>query len=515
MTSRAETAALALVVCILTAACAAPTGGAGAELRIAVRRPSSLDPVNLRDASGILIARQIFAPLASYNQQTAALRPGVASWETADGGARFVFRFSGARFSSGRKVTADDAGFALNRLARKGTGSEAAFLVDSVAGFAKVNVTGEAADMEGVKVLDENTLEIRLSAPWFDFPYALTHPSTAPVPRAELESDPGAFVSKPFGAGHFRLAGGGVTGEDIEISSVGAPTRVRNARFLVYERAEDAWRDFESGRLDIAEAPPGKVATARAKYGGEGFAAAPAAIYLGFNLHNPKLADVRLRRAISLAIDRARLAHEVYGDALLPANNLVPTGIAGRSESACAGMCTRDIQLARSLLREAFPQGPPVVAYDYPAEGIDEQVARAIESDLAEVGIVVERRPRATDLTSFFDLISSGGHEMFRLVWPAEYPLGDWFLNPLFRSGAPDNHAGYAVPEVDEMLSKARSDPSLGARLAIYRSIERRVLSDMPVVPVGFFRSRYVASPVVRGFYVDPLGAFDISLLSR
>lgn len=486
------------------------------QISVAVRRPSSLDPVKLRDSSGILIARQLLGPLAGFDPGSSQLRPGAARWETHDAGARYVFHLSPqSRFHNGRKVGAEDARFALNRLARKETGSEAAFLLESVAGFDRVNITGEIAELEGIHTIDEDSFEIRLDAPWVDFPYVLTHPSTAPIPRAEYETDPAGFEKRPAGSGPYRLIEPLAEGRDVVVRAAAAARRgvkIGTVRFVLYDRAEDAWRDFEKGRVDIAEAPPGKVEFASAKYAKDGLLPVAAGIYLGFNLRNPKLSDLRLRQAISLAIDREAIAHSVYGDALVAAPGIIPPGIPGRSETACGRNCERNLRRAKALVAEVFPGGgAPSIAYDYPSGGADEAAAEALKANLSEIGITLELRPREAELAAFFDLISTGGHEVFRLAWPAEYPLADWFLYPLFSSGSPDNHTGYAVPEVDELLNRARSTLDRSSRLALYRQVERRVLADMAVVPLGFFRSRFVAGERIRGFYTDRLGGFEVA----
>lgn len=510
-----RTAAVALAAAVWFSGCLFVGGRQPtAIIRIAVRKPSSIDPAKLRDSAGILIARQVFDPLVDFDPLTSSVRPGSATWQIHDGGTRFVFRLkSGARFHNGREVTSEDVRFSLNRLARKDTGSEAAFLLDSVAGFDRVNVTGEALELEGVTTPDARTVEIRTSTAWMDFPYVLTHPSTAPIPRSEFESDPAAFQRQPIGSGAYALTGPIEVGKNILLVSKSEQARgIQRVQFVIYEDPEDEWRDFEEGRLDIAEAPPGKIGLARAKYGEEGFSSVAAGIYLGFNLRNPKFADVRLRRAISLTIDRVQIARSIYGDALVAAKSLIPEGIRGGSGGACGQDCEMDLARAESLVAEIFPQGgAPSVAYDYPAGAPNEAVARSIRSGLADVGLNLEPRVREADVTAFFDLIASGGQELFFLPWPAEYPLADWFLNPLFRSGSPDNHTGYSVPEVDELLVRARSAPQRSERLELYSRIERRVLADMPVIPIGFFRSRFAATAEVEGFYTDRLGSFEIA----
>lgn len=489
-----------------------------ATLRIAVRATSSLDPAFLRDSTGILVARQAFEPLLSFDHAKSRIVPALAkSYEVHDGGSRFVFHLGDSKFHNGRSVNAGDLVYSWNRLAAKTMNSEAAFLLDAVAGFNAVNVSGTSPALEGLKEVDALTLEIRLSAPWFDFPFVLTHPSTAPVPREAVEAPAGAegaFAKNPVGNGPYQMASPIGQGGDISLRRFpgysGRP-KIESIVMLAYEQPEIAWRDLEAGKIDIAEIPPGKTGIGRSKYGSNGITPVAAGLYVGFNLANPKFADVRLRRAISLGIDRAALARFIYQDSLTPARAVVPKGIVGRSDIACGKSCTRDLEEARRLIREIYPDGgAPELAYDYPSGLPDDGVAQALKASLAEIGLNVVLRPRERELQAFFDVLESKQQEMFRLVWPAEYPLSDWFLYPLFRTASPDNHTGFTKPEVDDLLNKARATASRSERLGLYREAERLVLADMAVIPIGFFVNRFAAAQRVEGFYVDQLGGFEV-----
>lgn len=461
----------------------------------------------------------MFEPLLTFDPESSELLPGIAqSWESHDGGSRFVFRLSEtARFHNGRRVTAEDVTFSLNRLARKATESEAEFLLDSVIGFEKVNITAETEDLEGVGRPDEFSVEVRLNAPWMDFPYVLTHPSTAPIPKPEFESDPEGFAQRPLGSGPYRLAGPFRPGEDIRLERFagyrGRSGSIREISLVVYEQGERAWRDFEAGMIDVAEVPVGRIGFARSKYGEAGFSPLAAGVYLGFNLTNPKFADPRLRQAISLGIDRESMARFVFQDAVYPAHGIVPSGIAGRSLLACGDLCQRDPERARALLAEAFPGGAPEIVYDYPSGPPDDGVATSLKASLADIGLTVTLRSHERELHAYFDLLEARQQEMFRLIWPAEYPVADWFLTPLFKSGSPDNHSGYSHPEIDQLLLSARSAEARRERMALYRQIEERVVPEMAVIPLGFFQNRYAAGPKVTGFYADRLGTFEVRRL--
>lgn len=511
----AAAAATGLLLASCTSGPAPAPGPLRDELRIAVRRPSILDPAALRDAAGVLIAGQVFEPLLGFDPGTLQLEPRLAeSWEVHDGATRFTFRLrAGATFHGGEAVTPEDVRFSWNRLARKQTASELAFLLEPVAGFDAVR-RGAAGELEGVRALDEHTIEVRLSFPWADFPYVLTHPATAALSRERLETDGDGFAAQPAGSGPYELAAPLEEGRDILLRRFpgyhgGAPA-VARVRFLVYEQPAAAWRDLEAGLVDIAEVPPGAISSAATRYGGAGFSPAAAGVYLGLNLASPGLQDRRLRQAVSLAVDREGIARAVYDEAVVPATGIVPVGLLGRNELACGAMCRREPARARDLLGEAFGDaGPPRVAYDYPSGAPEEAVARTLQANLADVGIELELRPR--DLPGFLAEMKAGRTEMFRLGWAAEYPLADWFLAPLFAAGSSDNQTGYADADVDELIGRARAEPDRDARLRLYREIEARVLRDMPVVPLGFFRNHLVALDRVQGFYADPLGTFQVA----
>lgn len=484
---------------------------------MAVRRPSSIDPALLRDGAGVLVARQVVEPLVRLDPQTLVPAPALAaSWEVHDGGSRFVFRLRpGAAFHGGKEVTAGDARFALDRLARKESGSGLAFLVDQVAGFGPANA-GEAEGMEGLATPDGGTLEVRLAAPWVEFPALLAHPATGPVPRETAEADPGAFRVQPAGAGPYQLAGPLQEGEDLLLRRFGGYAgprpQVESVRFLFYDDPGAAWRDFEAGLADVAEVPAGELAPARTRGEETGFSAVAAGVYLGLNVTSPTLADRRLRQAISLAIDRATIARAVFGDAAVPADGIVPADVPGRNDLACGALCRREPERARALVREALGEVSPEVAYDYPQGEAAEALAQTVRANLEEAGIRVALRPAAP--AAFLGQVRAGRHEMFPVTWVAEYPLADWFLSPLFRSGAPENSTGFSSAEVDDLLARARAEADPSERVRLYREAEARLLREMAVVPVAFFRNRWVAGERVRGFHADLRGGFDVARLS-
>lgn len=451
-------------------------------LRIGIRQPISLDPVALTDTQSTFVARQIYSRLVAIDPKTMELKPDLARrWKMFDGGARFVFFLrSDARFHDGSHVTADDVAFSLNRLLSTETKSDSRYLLDWVG---------------SVRVLP-GAVEILLDHPWIEFPYVLAHPATSIVSRKHVTG----LRTKPVGSGPYRLVGELEPGQDVLLQ--GVDQKVKQVALLVYE--SNAFRDFEGGRLDIAEVPLAKAASARARYGDGGFTPLAAALYLGVN--STQIPDVRIRRALSLIIDRVKVADQILAGTLIPADSLVPPVVGGRS--ACGGLCNQQMSIAGDLMREVGPVRNLSVSF----LARDAELFEIIQHDAAEVGLNLEGKPQ--DLANFSSSLVQKDHPLFLFGWVAEYPLADWFLTLLLGSDAPDNHTNFGSAELDTTLRQARAEIDPARRSALYADAEGRAIDEMVLIPIGFFRNHYAAAGRVRGFYVDAVGGFDIAKLS-
>ncbi|HEU5002216.1 MAG TPA: ABC transporter substrate-binding protein [Actinomycetota bacterium] len=518
--------AVCLPACIFTGhprakpASPRPTPPPG-DLRIGIRPPTTLDPALRVNPSDLLVAEQIFEPLVGYDRQTYALVPKLAErWEVQDNGTRFVFHLRpDARFQNGVTVTAGDVAFALNRLAQKATDSSLAYLLKPVQGFDDVNVSATATSLSGVQALDPHTLQITITSPWVDFPYVLTDPATAPLPADQVQADPSGFMKRPVGSGPYELtSNSGLKGPLTLRRSPdywGPAPAIPEVTLVVSPSPNAVLNDLHSGRVDVGEVPPDAMSSAVAQFGSRGFGPLAGGLYLGFNLQDPAVSDPRLREAVSFALDRKSLASQVYGNVLTPATSIVPPGLPGHSDLACATTCTYQPDQARALVKAAFPNasnGGPSIAFDYPAGGPSDALAQAMAADLKAVGITLQLRPHSP--ADYLAMLNSNSQEMFLLVWVADYPLADWFLTPLFSSQSLDNHTGYSDGAVQYVLHAARGVSDTAQSLLLYRYVEGKVLSDMAVAPIGFYRNHDAADARVHGFYVDLLGGFEVSRLS-
>jgi oligopeptide transport system substrate-binding protein len=200
----------------------------------------------------------------------------------------------------------------------------------------------------------------------------------------------------------------------------------------------------------------------------------------------------------------------VYGDVAVTAGGIVPPTIPGHRGDVCADRCRRDLDRA-TRLASTVPRQDREITLDYPAGVVGQRLASLVVSQLGEARIPVT--PRSHDQGAFEDLLEEGGHDMVCLVWAADYPRQQAFLEPLLASGSADNHVGVRDEDLDTILERARTGANPEVRQEAYVEAERLALQEMYLVPVVWFRSNLAVQPRVLGFVLDPMGRYDAASL--
>jgi oligopeptide transport system substrate-binding protein len=482
-------------------------------LRLAAEPPGSLDPRDLVSSDSLLLASQVFDGLVTYDPTTLEVLPAAASrWEVQDGGKRFVFHLRpGATFHDGSPVRAQDFAFAWTRLADPLVRAPFAFLLERVRGFADYQARPRQGGLTGVIARDDRTLEVVLVRAWPDFVSVLGHPALSPVPPS---ADEEGFDARPVGNGPYRVASTLAPGTPLLLEAnetyEGAPPLVRSVEYRLFDQPDEAWPEFLAGDLDVAPIPPPVLAEAQGRFGSHGVVVLARLLYCGLNQDDPRFQDRRLRQAVSLALDRDLIAAEVYGDLAVPATAIVPPTIPGHRGDVCADRCIRDVPRA-SRLASSVPRRNREVFLDYPAGDAGDRLASLVAAQLGEVGITVTPRPR--DPAALEQVVAEGRQELVCLVWVADYPRQQAFLEPLLASGSADNVVRVRSEDIDAVLDRARTEPEPAIRQEAYVEAERLALHEMYIVPVVWLRSNLAVRPGVKGFVLDPMGRYDVATL--
>ena len=512
---------------------AADAAREGGTLVVGIGRPGSVDPLDAYEPNGLLIARTMCDTLIEIDPRDGSLEPGLASsWEVQDNGTQLSLRIrKGARFSDGRKVTARDVAYSLSRAASPSFAGRSAELLSPIAGWPELRGEADSRDprarkeLLGVRALTSDTVRVDLRFPLADAIRLFAHPVTAPVSRPATEADPEGGAARPVCSGPYRLAQPwkaaattialervpGYTGRSAVRTNGGAGYAAR-IEFVV-----EGGPDAGAGRVHVVVPPPGS--TAAPAPGSERVTGpSPGIELIGLPAGTTSpFRDATVRRALSLALDREKLAAAVGSGARAPARGFVPPALPGvHRRGACGERITAgpDAARARGLLAEApveLNAGPLRLFYN--DEGRNKALAEEVAAQWRDsLGLQIQAAPIPFEELLTAATTGSGVAGPFRISWSAPYPSADALLAPLFSGGATNqaNLGRWNDPVWDRSLNReARKAGDEDDRRLQYQQLEDRLCETMPAIPLLWeqavvdVRPDAVAAP--DGTYIDPL----------
>jgi ABC-type transport system substrate-binding protein len=472
-----------------------------------------------------VIADALFDSLTAYSADGSPRPAAAVRWAADETASIWTFSLrEGATYADDgdTPVTAADFVFSWTRAAMSG---RAGYHLNDVEGYDEL-AAGSTTTFRGLTALNDTTLEVRLRAPFADFPSVVAHPALGPLPRSRFEADAEAFARQPVGNGPFVAETWEPGGFLRAVRAEGwrnGPRPPLDEVVFQFSDAETAFVAFQQGRRDYAPLPVGALAPARERYGealdgyrGSGVidGPSPQLYFLGVDLDTPPLDRVEVRRALSLALDRDAIAAAVREGNADPALGAVPRAVPHARDRPC-DYCRYDPAAAAQLFAEA---GVTELELWFNRDGGHQQIAELIAEQLDAVGVTLRPRsapappPGTPPLESYLEVLRTGRAALFRFGWTTEHPLLDDALRPLFSAelaGDPGgaNYGGYANPQVDSLLAQARATRDLQQRLRLYERAEDLAIDrDQAIVPLLTFRHAAVVSDRFSGFALDPMG---------
>lgn len=475
--------------------------------------PDSLDPHKFHSTQAADVLRDIGEGLIRYSAK-GELVGGVAShWDISEGGLRYTFYLRAeARWSNGQPVTANQFVLSIQRLTAPSTGSPNSNLVSAITNSESVIAGTMPPSSLGIVALDDHVLSISLSAPTPQFLYLLEHPSTFPIYATSIE-DKLAYLDGEHqyvtnGAYKFERQ---IMGSIIELRRNeyywdNQNTKIDNVNYHIVDEAAEFNR-YRAGELDITgNVTPSVFPVIRMDFPDELHVSPYFAVYYyGFNLNKPPFSGNKiLRRALSMAIDRATLVEQVTGRGEDPAYGWVPNGLvnytAQRFDYAQYSKSQRNKE-ARRLYRDAGYGGNNPLKFElrYNTSDVHQRIALAIKSMWRDVlGADV------TLVNEEFKVLLSNIREgeitqMFRLSWTGDYNDPQAFLR-IMESDNPSNMTRYSNELVDHLMVSAGKTQDSVTRRQLLEYTERLVLDDHPVIPIYFYVSKHLVKPTVKGW---------------
>jgi oligopeptide transport system substrate-binding protein len=516
---RAAIAAASLLALGALSACGGGNQGGGDRGPTIVHVGNAAEPLSLdpHKASGTWendIIGSMLMGLTTENLDADPV-PGMAeSWTTSPDGLTWTFKLRDATWSDGVPVTADDFVFAFRRILDPKTIAQYATILYPVKNAEAVNTGKMAPDQLGVRAIDPKTFEITLEHPAPYLPGLLTHYTAFPVPKHVVEKLGDAWIQPEniVVNGPFKL---------VEWRSNDFIKTVKNDRF--YDAANvclteiyyyptndpnaaerrvrtgelDISRDFASNRLEfLRKEIPDYVQVH--PYNG--------LTYYLFNTTKKPFDDPRVRRALSMAIDRQFITGKILAAGQQPAYSLVPPGIANYSGGPTKDFMGSDMAArraeAKKLLEEAGfgPDNPLTFTYNHRNTGDNPRIAPVIQENWRAIADWVRPEIAGVETQIHYDNLRAGNFEAADAGWIADFNDARNFLY-LYetRSGAM-NYGKYTNPEFDRLMVQADQERDVARRAAILRQAEEILLRDAAFAPGFFLINKNLVNPRITGF---------------
>ncbi|MEU8361386.1 ABC transporter substrate-binding protein [Nonomuraea sp. NPDC048882] len=528
----AGTALLALAV----AACgggASDSGGTAAgggetPVRMEIGEPQELlNPQNTTETEGSEVLAAVFSPLVRYDENKQPVEEAAESITTTDSKVWTIKLKSGYTWHDGTPVTAADYARAWNFAALQDNAMSSSYFFGRVAGYEDVHPgegkTPAAKEMKGLKVVDDSTLEVTLTAPFSQFKTMLGYTAFYPMPKSAIGPDgkvTQAYGEQPIGQGLFKLDKPYKKGTDptIELSVYDKftgkkPTGWTKLQFKVYTSSETAWNDLQAENLDIHDSLPATaISTAKQVLGDRYFDEPDASIgYIGTPLkYNKDFENVDVRKAISMAIDRKTITDTVFSGTRSPADDFINPAIPGYRQGACEA-CTYNPAEAKKLYEAAG--GPKTIELGYNNDGGHKEWIEAVANNLrANLGIEVTPKP-FEKFQGILDALDAKEYKgLFRMGWAIDYPAAENYLTPIFGTGAigtGSNYGGYSNKDFDDLVAKGDQATDAAEGLKFYQQADDILLKDLPYIPVYFYRSNFGHSTKVKNVKLNLLNQIN------
>jgi oligopeptide transport system substrate-binding protein len=484
--------------------------------------PSTVDPHRFSFPGEQLVVLDLFMGLTTPDMRGRPVPGSAESWTVSADGRRYTFRLRpNLRWSDGVPLTAADFVWSLQRALDPKTAFAFASRLYPIRHGRDVATRRLPPTALGVSAPDPRTVVIELEGPTPYFPDVIAT-TGVPAPRHAIERHGSAWIRPAnfVGNGPFVL--------DRWVPNSYVRLR-KNPRFFAAERVRlDAVmhypgdnpvtnvRRFQSGNLDLVMVvPPERQQWAREQFGdslklGRGISNE----VIVFNTARGATADVRVRRALSMAIDRESIARSIVGMAGVEAYGYVPPGVLNYERGAKADFAAwplaERLARARTLLADAGygPAKPLRIRLAFPSSELNRKVAVAIVTLWRQIGVQGELNQKETK--SLVADVASGDFDAARFIWLAGFSDPYAFLERLLSTGSTVamNSARYRHPAFDALLDRASQEVDLRRRAALLREAEALALADQPVAPVYYLVGRRLVSARATGFSDNPRGLY-------
>ncbi|MER7890418.1 ABC transporter substrate-binding protein [Micromonospora sp. NPDC094482] len=490
-----------------------------------------LVPANTTETGGGAIIDYLWTGLVEYPNNGGAPQNAVAeSIETTDSKVYTIKIKKGLKFHDGSEVKAANFTKAWNWAAYSPNGAQNSSFFADIAGFADVQSTDpdedgpktapepKAKEMTGLKVVDDYTFEVTLAAPTAVFPTKLGYSAFVPLPDVFFTQKPEDFGKKPIGNGPVKF----VSWEDdvmIKLTRFDDYTlrdkmKIKDVDVKLYQEDTAAYNDLLANNLDFQQqVPQSSLAGDKWKTDlGERAiqSVTPSTGIIAFPTYDPRFKNPKLRKAVSLSINRQEITEKIFFGNRVPADSWANPLTPGAKEKNCTS-CVYDAAQAKALLAEAGGFTGEMVFY-YNADASHKPWMDAVAQSVKNTLGINARAEGIPTFAVFREQINA--HKMkgpYRAGWQQDYPDVENWVNPLYVTGGSSNDGLYSNTQVDALAKEASGAPSLDASHAKFAEAVAIIDQDVPSIPVYFQGQQSGHSEKIKKVELTNVGEIDIT----
>ena len=503
-------------LCISLHAADVPTGTQLAKNQVLNRSifgaVETLDPHFSIGIPGSQVLRDLFEGLVSYDAHENVV-PGIAkSWRVSRDGKTWTFTLRDAKWSDGTPLTAEDFVYSYRRLVDPKAAAKYGWYPASIGIKNADAITHGKMPVSslGVSAKGKHGLVLTLERPVAYLLPMLTHYSMSPVPRHVIEK-----YGKQWSNGEhlvvdgaYKLASRRV---NVEISLTRNPyywdnakTVIQQVNYYPIDAETTALNLYRTGELDLMTTVPVLLYNKLKKEMPDQLKSSPvlATYFLNFQTQHPPFDNVKVRQALSYAIDRKQMAEHVVGQGVVPAYTFTPPTVSGFTPPVPAYQRmsqAQRIQKAQQLLKEAgFTKDHPLeFTFLYNTTEANRDISVALQA-MWQSALPVKVTLDNMEWTTYLSNRLAGYYQVTRALWGGDYDDAMTMLD-IHTPGNANNSSFYNSKPYNALLAEAQHTMAVKARNKLYDKAELILAEDMPVAPIYWNSNTYLIKQDLRG----------------
>ncbi|QAT49366.1 peptide ABC transporter substrate-binding protein [Caproiciproducens sp. NJN-50] len=489
--------------------------------------PDSMDPALNTAVDGGIYIQHVFEGLTKLDESGKIVNGQAKDIKASDDGLTYTATLrDDIKWSDGKAVTAQDFVYAWQRLVDPKTASEYSYMMDPVVNATDI-YTSKNKDVTslGVTAKDDKTLVIKLNAPCAYFLQLLSRPMFYPLRKDVVDGndkwtqDPKTYI----GNGPYKMTAWNHKESIIDQKSDTYYNKdavtVNQIKFMLMDDDSAIQAAYQNGELQFADSYPVEEQDKWAATKDYHSIDQLATYYVAFNCKKAPFDNPKVRKALTLVVDRNYIIKNITKAGQIPADAFVSTGVSdadttkqfrdvgGSYYSVKDDDYDKNVAEAKQLLSEAgYPDGKgfPTFEYSFNTNSGHKAIAEALQNMWKEE-LGINCTLASQEFAVFIDNRQKGNYDVARDGWIADYNDPISYLD-LFMTNSGNNDPHWSNKDYDALIAKAKATGDQTVRMQSMHDAEKILMDDMPACPIYFYTDPYLLNTNISNVVVTPLG---------